>query len=229
VYPRRSASRAPAIIHLIPLGLSLLLALIAFNAGRTLALPLIHQLEDSWRPPPDAMTSESTKVSPEALSAFTPEVQRWHGRIDEWSLASGLPPELIATVIQIESCGDPAAQSPAGALGLFQVMPYHFDPGDDPLAVAINARAGLSYLQRSYQLAKADISRTLAGYNGGHGVIQWPPSEWPAETRRYAAWGSGIMQDVHANNLPSPTLRSWLEAGGASLCQQAAQQSIAAR
>jgi hypothetical protein len=225
----RSASRAPAIIHLIPLGLFLLLALVALNAGRTLARPLINQLEESWRLPADSMASSSTEASVETLSAFTPEVQRWGTQIDEWANTSGLPPALIATVIQIESCGDPRAQSPAGALGLFQVMPYHFDSSDDPLAVAINARAGLSYLQRSYQLAEADISRTLAGYNGGHGVIHWPPSDWPQETQRYAAWGTGIMLEVQANDLPSPTLSSWLDAGGAALCRQAAQRALAAR
>ena len=54
-----------------------------------------------------------------------------------------LDPDIIATIIQIESCGNPAARSTAGAQGLFQVMPFHFEetnvnkltnPAFDPIA-----------------------------------------------------------------------------------------------
>ncbi|MCX6035574.1 MAG: hypothetical protein NTV38_11465, partial [Chloroflexi bacterium] len=40
-------------------------------------------------------------------SVFTPEVQYWTGRIQVWAAAVGLDPNLVATVMQIESCGDP--------------------------------------------------------------------------------------------------------------------------
>src|SRR5450759_1540101 len=51
---------------------------------------------------------------------FTPEVQFWAGRIQSWASAAGLDPNLAATVMQIESCGDPLALSRSGAMGLFQ-------------------------------------------------------------------------------------------------------------
>ena len=59
-------------------------------------------------------------------STFTPEVQRWSGKIGSWSDEYGLEPNLMATVMQIESCGHPTVSSPSGAQGLFQVMPFHF-------------------------------------------------------------------------------------------------------
>ncbi|MBI1856315.1 MAG: transglycosylase SLT domain-containing protein [Chloroflexi bacterium] len=50
----------------------------------------------------------------------------WAAAISRWANASNLDPNLVAVVMQIESCGNPSARSSAGAMGLFQVMPFHF-------------------------------------------------------------------------------------------------------
>ncbi len=154
-------------------------------------------------------------------SVFTPEVQYWAGRIQNWAAASGLDPNLIATVMQIESCGDPRARSRAGAMGLFQVMPYHFTASDDPYAPDTNALRGLDYLRRSLETAHGDPRLALAGYNGGIGVIDWSESGWAAETQRYAYWGSGIYAEASSGASESLRLQEWLTASGVSLCRQA--------
>jgi soluble lytic murein transglycosylase-like protein len=64
--------------------------------------------------------------------------------------------------MQIESCGDPRARSRAGAMGLFQVMPYHFAGGDDPYNPDTNAVRGLAYLKRSLDTANGDPRLALA-------------------------------------------------------------------
>jgi soluble lytic murein transglycosylase-like protein len=172
-------------------------------------------------PRPGQASGES---APRAIAAaFTPEVRAWEPFILQWAAEHGLDPNLVAVVIQIESCGDPWAQSGAGALGLFQVMPYHFREGEDPLAPLTNARRGLAYLARALQLAEGDPALALAGYNGGHGVISRPRHQWPAQTQRYVYWGEGILQDVARGRNPSPRLQEWLAAGGRSLCRRAAQ------
>ena len=155
--------------------------------------------------------------------AFTPEVQHWAEDILRWSVQYELPPELIATVMQIESCGHPTVHSNAGAAGLFQVMPFHFGAEEDPLDTETNAFRGLNYLARSLELSEGDSALALAGYNGGHGQISRVPSLWPAETLRYVRWGVAILSDIRLGNVPSPGVNSWLEAGGASLCKRAAQ------
>ncbi len=155
--------------------------------------------------------------------AFTPEVRHWAPDILRWSVQYDLPPALVATVMQIESCGHPSIHSNAGAAGLFQVMPFHFGAGEDPLEPETNAFRGLSYLARSLELANGDPALALAGYNGGHSQISRVPSLWPAETLRYVRWGVAILSDVRLGNVPSPGVNSWLEAGGAGLCRQAAQ------
>ncbi len=129
-----------------------------------------------------------------------------------------MPADLIAVVMTIESCGDPAAVSRAGAQGLFQVMPFHFATGEFALDPETNALRGLAYLRRSLDLSSGDVGRALAGYNGGHGVISRAPSAWPAETVRYVRWGTTILDDLRAGRTPSPALQAWLDAGGAHLC-----------
>jgi len=160
----------------------------------------------------------------ELAPLFTPEVQFWSGRILAWAAETDLEPNLVATVMQIESCGDPRARSRAGALGLFQVMPYHFDGADDPYDPETNARRGLAYLKRSLEKAVGDSRLALAGYNGGISVIGRAEFTWAAETIRYAYWGSGIYQDALNGAAESPRLQEWLSAGGASLCTKARQR-----
>lgn len=154
--------------------------------------------------------------------AFTPQVRRWSAQIEAWADAYGLPAPLIATVMQIESCGDPGAQSGAGALGLFQVMPFHFAPGESPLDPETNARRGLGYLARALELAGGHVDLALAGYSGGHSRITQPVEHWPEETRRYVAWGTSIYADAAAGVAQSPAIQAWLLAGGERLCRAAA-------
>jgi soluble lytic murein transglycosylase-like protein len=155
---------------------------------------------------------------------FTPEVQFWGGPIRRWAATAGLDPNLVAVVMQIESCGDPFARSHAGAMGLFQVMPYHFAPSDDPYAPDDNALRGLAYLKRSFVSAEGNVQLGLAGYNGGIGVISRPDWLWPAETQRYAYWGATIYRDAVSGAAASERLDEWLAAGGRSLCSAAAQR-----
>ncbi len=171
-------------------------------------------------PPPAAAVPAGASLSPPftaSVQAWTPEIQRWAGEY-------GLPVDLVAVVMTLESCGDPSARSAAGAQGLFQVMPFHFGPDEDAYDPEVNARRGLSYLSRGLQLAGGDPALALAGYNGGHGLIQSNPLAWPSETARYVRWGSGILSDLDTGLNASPTLQSWLDAGGATLCRRAAER-----
>jgi hypothetical protein len=171
---------------------------------------------------PDQAAVIQTSIPAHPLSSvFTPEVQYWAGRIQVWAAAAGLDPNLVATVMQIESCGDPRALSRAGAMGLFQVMPYHFTASDDPYSPDTNALRGLDYLRRSLDTADGDPRLALAGYNGGIGVIGWLETGWAAETQRYTYWGSGIFTEASNGSSESLRLQEWLRTSGESLCRQA--------
>jgi soluble lytic murein transglycosylase-like protein len=165
--------------------------------------------------------NQTSAISRTISAVFTPEVQYWGGKIQGWAAAAGLDPNLVATVMQIESCGDPKALSRSGAIGLFQVMPYHFAAGDDPYAPDTNAQRGLDYLKRSLEAAGGDPRLALAGYNGGIGVIDIKENNWAQQTQRYAAWGSGIYAEASSSATISPRLKEWLGTNGTSLCRQA--------
>lgn len=155
---------------------------------------------------------------------FMPPVQYWAPLIVEWSRLYGVDPNMAATIMQVESCGDPQAISSAGAQGLFQVMPYHFEAGENFLDPATNARRGLNYFAERMKQTDGDVGRAFAGYNGGHGAAATSWDQWNEETQRYYKWTTGIYDDIQAGQTESDTLKEWLKAGGASLCDQATQR-----
>jgi soluble lytic murein transglycosylase-like protein len=152
---------------------------------------------------------------------FTAEVRYWAGDIQRWSTEYSVEPALLATVMQIESCGHPTVSSYAGAQGLFQVMPFHFATGENQLDPDTNARHSADVLQQCSVFAKGDVGLTLACYNGGPRVTQIPYDQWRDQTQRYVVWGMGIYADAITNQSRSAMLDAWLNAGGARLCAQA--------
>ena len=157
-------------------------------------------------------------------SVFTPEVRHWEPQIISWASTYGLDPNLVAIIMQIESCGDPAAVSGAGAQGLFQVMPFHFAAGENTLDPDTNAQRGLAYFVERLAQTNGDIGRAFAGYNGGHVAAAGGWDNWVSETQRYFVWSTGIYEDIQAGQAQSSTVQEWLQAGGASLCRQAASR-----
>ena len=173
---------------------------------------------------PTAVSAASSSSVPSQIAPlFTPEVHYWGEAITRWAADAGLDPNLAAVVMQIESCGDPRALSRSGAIGLFQVMPYHFAAAEAPYLPDTNARRGLAYLSRALEAADGDARLAFAGYNGGISVIDRPEWTWPAETVRYAYWGRGIYAEALNGSATSARLDEWLAAGGASLCSRARQ------
>ena len=167
-----------------------------------------------------ASQTDSKSISP----IFTREVQYWSAHITRWANASALDPNLVAVILQIESCGNPSARSDVGAAGLFQVMPFHFRFGEDPYNPETNALRGLNYLARSLQAANGDARLALAGYNSGIGVIARSEWSWYAETKRYVYYGAPIYEDARNGAASSVMLDEWYRKYGAGLCKGASQR-----
>jgi len=201
-----------------------LLAALTLTFGAWLVASAFASAE-VFSPQPLAASLPAREAAPQASSLallFDPAVRYWQERIMTWSARFGLDPNLVATVMQIESCGDPDALSPSGAMGLFQVMPFHFSTGEDGFDPEVNAARGLSYLRLGRERGGGQPQLALAGYNGGHSRIGQAAELWPAETRRYVYWGTGIYADAQAGREVSPRLEEWRRAGGRWLCAQAA-------
>lgn len=178
------------------------------------------------QPAQDAFTQaesqSATAVSGAISPIFTPEVQHWAAHIVRWADEHSLDPNIVATIMQIESCGDPQAVSIAGARGLFQVMPFHFTGGEDMLDPDTNAKRGLLFYNEQLRYTSGDILLSFAGYNGGYAASGSSYDRWANETQRYYKWAKGIYEDAAAGRTTSETLQQWLAAGGAAGCQRAA-------
>lgn len=168
----------------------------------------------------DSPPVTATGISP----IFRVEVRHWADSISKWAAAAGVDSNLAATVMQIESCGDPRARSSAGAMGLFQVMPFHFRALDNPYDPDTNATRGLAYLARSLATGGGDARLAMAGYNGGVGVISRGEWTWSAQTKRYVQYGVPIYEDARSGLSSSVALNEWYERYGVSLCRQASQR-----
>ncbi len=201
--------------------IALMLAAFALNVpNQTSALisnPPIQTASPFALPAANNTGASSSGISP----IFTREIQYWSKDIVRWANAAGVDPNLLAVVMQIESCGDPRALSRAGAAGLFQVMPFHFHFGENPFNPDTNALRGTGYLSRSLEAAGGNARLALAGYNGGIGVISRGEWTWSAETNRYVRFGAPIYEDARSGATSSVTLDEWYRKYGAGLCHQA--------
>ncbi|USA38893.1 lytic transglycosylase domain-containing protein [Pelagerythrobacter marinus] len=145
---------------------------------------------------------------PAPASAQTDTSDRGAQRIDiamhvrEAAQRFSLPEHWIYAVIRIESAGRTRAVSPAGAMGLMQLMPGtwarqrdRFALGSDPFDPRDNILAGTSYLREMFD--RYGTEGFLAAYNAGPGRYeQWLSARrpLPLETRDYVARVTSLLQ-----------------------------------
>jgi len=93
--------------------------------------------------------------------------------VDRIAQQNQISPQLVHSVIQVESNYDANAVSPKGAQGLMQLIPSTarrfgvsnvFDPAD-------NIKGGARYLKHLLELYKGDEALALAAYNAGEGAV----------------------------------------------------------
>jgi hypothetical protein len=178
---------------------------------------------DRWPLGGGAAAQSITDPEAPLASFFTPEVRHWKPQILEWARVYDVNPNVLAIVIQIESCGDSSVISGAGAVGLMQVMPFHFEDGENMLNPDMNVQRGMTvFYECLTQFAGWDLGLALACYNGGPSVTQSDQSTWALETQYYYHWATGLWNDVVKGHKTSATLDEWLAAGGARMCKDSA-------
>jgi soluble lytic murein transglycosylase-like protein len=88
-----------------------------------------------------------------------------------------MPPDLVLALIEVESRFDRWAVSPAGAVGLMQVMPFwphELGVQNQLVRVAPNIRMGCEILRYYLRAENRNWSRALARYNGSVGRNTYP-------------------------------------------------------
>ncbi len=137
---------------------------------------------DSFDHPFDAevwlsdMSDRMVRYAPRALPdpqerlAFLRLVHREARRVN-------VPPELVLSVIEIESKFDRFAISKSGALGYMQVMPFWLKeldrPYDNLFNGPTNLRMGCTILKFYLDREKGDLIKALARYNGSTGKARY--------------------------------------------------------
>ena len=135
-----------------------------------------------------------------SLDSFEPlnPAHAYDALIDEAAALYDLEPALIRAVIRAESRFNPMAVSPAGAMGLMQLMPRvveelgvanAFDPRE-------NIMAGARLLRRLLDHHGGNVSMALASYNAGPRAVALHGNRVPPfrETRKYVKRITGWLE-----------------------------------
>lgn len=136
-------------------------------------------------------------------------------QVAEASLRFGIPQDWIWRVMHVESRGNARAVSPAGAMGVMQIMPATWAMltarhglGRDPFDVRANILGGAAYLRAMWD-RYGDVRLMLAAYNAGPGRADAYAAGrrgLPAETIAYVA---AIAPAIGASSItplaPAPT------------------------
>ncbi|VAW91500.1 FIG016425: Soluble lytic murein transglycosylase and related regulatory proteins (some contain LysM/invasin domains) [hydrothermal vent metagenome] len=101
----------------------------------------------------------------------------------------GLAPELILSIIQVESNFDRFAISRVGAIGLMQIMPFWLKEigrtGDNLFNMRTNLRFGCTILKHYLKKEKGNLTYALARYNGSRNSFVYPKKVYYALDNRW--------------------------------------------
>lgn len=129
------------------------------------------------------------------------QVDQWLPLIAKHAGANGLDPDLVAAVVEMESGGNPHAQSDAGARGLMQVTRItqeevegrrHAVPAGDLEDPEHNLAVGCSYLAQLWERFHGDAAAVLASYHMGPTRV----AKWLAD--HPGADGAALVADASA-------------------------------
>lgn len=121
--------------------------------------------------------------------------------IDAAAIRFNVRPAFARAVAWVESRGSQSAISPAGAIGVMQLMPKTaIGLGVDAYDLNQNIEGGVRLL--ATHLANFSEPLSAAAYNAGTAALYQTPDQWPAETQKY---------------VPAVMARAALEAGASPL------------
>lgn len=165
-------------------------------------------------------------VTPAAAANAPPAAHPYAAHVAQAAQRFRIPEAWIWAVMRVESYGNPAAISRAGAMGLMQIMPgtwailtARYRLGGNPWDARANIHAGAAYLREMVD-RYGDLPTAFAAYNAGPGRVD----DWrqrgrplPAETLAYVAKIAPIL-DMSGVASPAalpataPAAPSWREA-----------------
>jgi soluble lytic murein transglycosylase-like protein len=149
-----------------------------------IGLTLYANNEDSTLLIDDVSKHQAEEISNININAGT----TYYKAIKDASTKYALDPNLIATIIYVESRGNVLAVSPRGAKGLMQLTPAVYEKYDvgDPFDIEQNISVGTAYLAFLLKKFDGNLEHALAAYNcGPTRVIEYKGIPPIKETREY--------------------------------------------
>ncbi len=150
-----------------------------------------------------AEAAAGRRVSAEDIDRFIHEAAARH-KVD---------PNLVRSLVQVESNYNPNAVSRKGAMGLMQLMPataHQYDV-NNPFDARQNVEAGVRHLKGLLDNFGGNVPLSLAAYNAGKGAVERNGGIPPySETQNYVKrithlMGTGPL-DARFSNLSRPVL-----------------------
>jgi soluble lytic murein transglycosylase-like protein len=135
-----------------------------------------------------AATGAAAPTATAGTTATSGAATPFAAEIDAAAARNGVDPALLRGLIRQESNFNADARSPAGAMGLTQLMPATAAGlgVTNPSDAVQNIEGGAKYLKQQLDRFGGDVSKALAAYNAGPGAVQKyngiPPY---AETQNY--------------------------------------------
>jgi hypothetical protein len=129
--------------------------------------------------------ADGSLIGTQLRGKLPPRVLDYAYLIAENAVRYGVPEHFIAGVMAQESRGNPNAVSPAGAVGLMQLMPQYYGGNDnnrlfDP---ALNVQLGVETLANKAAKYDGNPLRVLAAYNSGGAHCKATPTDrWGLRT-----------------------------------------------
>jgi|GEM_PF-1611671 len=147
------------------------------HINETLGLPTSKpELLPGEKPLASKNIPDFAQILHQARQELSPRDNRWlvKDAVSQAHQITKLDPELLQAVIEVESAGNPHAQSSVGAKGLMQLMDQtakdlgvhnSFDPYE-------NVLGGARYLSEQLQAFKGNLRLALAAYNAGPDAVR---------------------------------------------------------
>jgi soluble lytic murein transglycosylase-like protein len=201
--PRQPRNGGAACPRLPRLSSAFAIALAALAFGRAVSAQVFEVSNGALRrvdaTQPAAATARPISSPPRALAAA---VQAAAARY-------GLAPELLDAVARQESGYRPTAASPAGAVGLMQLMPATAHAlGVDPTDPVQSLNGAAAYLRSLLDRFDGRVDLALAAYNAGPGAVERHAGTPPyRETQAYVSANLDRLARVSlaASTTPSAT------------------------
>jgi soluble lytic murein transglycosylase-like protein len=185
------------------------------------SLPAVENLGSAIAQPPALAPAALGSPESAVASATASRSADLNSLIEQAAMRHQVDPELVKAIVKVESNFNPRAVSPAGALGLMQLIPataMRFGVAN-PFDPQANLDGGVRYLKYLLGQYEGNVQLSLAAYNAGEDAVARSGGMIPSirETQDYIRKIAQLypQQAMSATGLPpAPSIEKFVDSSG---------------